>query len=118
MPRSKIIKLDEEELRRLYVSGNKSVFNFYAFKSMFEIFQGLKVRRVRIYDTELEQKEFAIKLGRLRNNREIRKKYQKKDVLENAENYLKEDTKFLTYFKVLCLTIWVVVVIVNEIFTI
>ena len=48
----------------------------------------------------------------------MRKKYQKKDVLENAENYLKEDTKFLTYFKVLCLTIWVVVVIVNEIFTV
>ena len=41
-----LIDLDNDinQQNWLYVSGNKIVYNFYAFKSMFELLQGLKPR--------------------------------------------------------------------------
>ena len=38
---------------RLYKSGDKIVYNFYAFKSMFELFQGLMTGQISMYNGEL-----------------------------------------------------------------
>ena len=38
---------------RLYKSGDKIVYNFYAFKSMFELFQGLMTGQISTYSGEL-----------------------------------------------------------------
>ena len=39
-------------------------------------FQGLKVRRIKIYYAELEQEEFSIELKRLRIKKTMGKKYK------------------------------------------
>ena len=47
---NKFIKLDNsiDYAERLYESGDKKCFNFFAFKSMFELFQGLAHGRIKL----------------------------------------------------------------------
>ena len=65
----KFIEFDNsiDYAERLYVSGDKKVFNFFAFKSMFELFQGLAHDCIKFNDAELEQVKFVIELERLKN---------------------------------------------------
>ena len=45
---------------------------------MFELFQGLAYARIKLYDAELEQKNIAIELERLKNKPVRGGKYKKK----------------------------------------
>ena len=59
---------------------------------MLELFQGLRLGQVGMYDAELEQEEFSIELRRPENKKAHGKKYKAniKDVLD-VKNYLKEE---------------------------
>ena len=65
---NKFIKFDNsiDYAERLYVSGDKFFFNFFAFKSTFELFQGLAHGRMKFHDAKLEQEKFVIELEKLK----------------------------------------------------
>ena len=92
---NKFIKLDKriDYAERLYVSGDNNFFNFFEFKSMFVLFQGLAHGHIKLYDAKLEQKEFAIGLERLKNKAARRDKHKKnkKDILNNAGKLFEEE---------------------------
>lgn len=65
--------------KQMYVSGDKIIFNFYEFKSMFELAQGLRTGQKNICDANFKQSKFTSKLGSLEVRKTVRKKQNKKD---------------------------------------
>ena len=116
---NKFIKLDNsiDYAERLYVSGDKIFFKFFAFKSMFELFQGLAHGRIKLYDAELEQEKFVNELERLKNKPAKGDKYKKnkKDDFNNAGKLFEGRQMIIDVFKNLSLNIQVHSMIMKQI---
>ena len=73
--------------KQMYVSRDKVVFNLYEFKSMFGLFQGVRISQIDICDAKLEQYKFSNRLKILKDKETVKKNYKKNKevIIKNVE---------------------------------
>ena len=85
----------------MYVWGDKVVFSLYEFKSMFGLFQGVRISQIDICDAKLEQYKFSNRLKILKNKKTVGKNYKKykKVTIKNVEKWFRGRNETFNKFK-------------------
>lgn len=85
----------------MYVWGDKVVFSLYEFKSMFGLFQGVRISQIDMCDAKLEQYKFSNRFKILKNKKTVGKNYKKykKVTIKNVEKWFRGRNETFNKFK-------------------